>query len=298
MLKPILAFSTIFAMLAPAHAKTPRVVTDIAPIYSLVLQVMGNSDDLTLLMDQTADPHDFAFRPSQASALQGADIVIFTGYDLTPWLEKPLQNLATNSVLLPLLDAPKTIHLDMREDNAFGHETSHEHHHTDPHAWLDPENAIYWLEQIYINISALDPENNTKYKNNAMIAQQNIRTLSAEIKQQLVPIKDTKILFFHDAYQYFESRFKLNAVGAITLADGSKLSPKQLKAVQSLFTDHDIDCVLTEPATKTAWINDLARRPVKQASLDPLGSTLPLDKQFYSALLTNTANQITSCTRP
>ena len=67
---------------APAHAETPRVIADIAPVHSLVAAVMGDVASPDLLLPQRADPHAFQMRPSQMRALSQADLVFWVALGL------------------------------------------------------------------------------------------------------------------------------------------------------------------------------------------------------------------------
>src|SRR5690606_18531612 len=91
-----------------AWAEVPSVVTDIPPVHSLTAAVMGDLGAPVLLLDQGASPHSFQFRPSQMGDVQAADLVIWVGPALTPWLEKPLLARPEGAALLGLLDAPGT----------------------------------------------------------------------------------------------------------------------------------------------------------------------------------------------
>jgi zinc transport system substrate-binding protein len=300
MLKSLITFFTATTLATSAMAKPLHVVTDIAPVFSLVAQVMGGTENLTLLLDGGASPHDFALKPSQAKALQEADMVFFTGLELTPWMEKPLRTLSTHSVQISLLNAPNTVHHDIRESNVFGgsHDHDHGHDRVDPHAWMDTQNAIVWLDHIAKILGAQDIENKAFYMTNSKRAQSEIQNIEQQIFQRLSKYADEKILFFHDAYQYFEHRFNLNAVGAVTLADDVKVTPKQLKSVEKMFFDHKIKCVLVEPSTDADWVNAMAGQQVAQVHLDPLGSSIKVDTAFYGKLLKETADQITNCIKP
>ena len=57
-----------------ALAEVPQVVTDIAPIHGLAAKVMDGLGAPDLLVPPASSPHDFALRPSQARALQSADL--------------------------------------------------------------------------------------------------------------------------------------------------------------------------------------------------------------------------------
>jgi len=66
----------------PAMAEL-NVVTDIAPIHSITAEIMGDTGTPTLLLPANADAHHFQFRPSDAAALQNADVVVMVGDTLT-----------------------------------------------------------------------------------------------------------------------------------------------------------------------------------------------------------------------
>lgn len=85
----------------------------------------------------------------------------------------------------------------------------HEHHHTgtDPHAWLDPENAMVWTGLISAELTRLDPENAATYAANAEAARARIATLDADLKTQLAPVADKPFVAFHDAYGYFTAHY-------------------------------------------------------------------------------------------
>ena len=87
----------------PLMAEVPAVVTDIPPVHALVSQVMGDLGAPVLLLEKGADEHDFQLRPSQMQSIAYADVVIWVGRELTPWLDRALEGSAAAS--LPLLDA-------------------------------------------------------------------------------------------------------------------------------------------------------------------------------------------------
>ena len=121
----ICAFSA--ATPSAAVAEVPRVVTDIAPVHSLVAQVMAGVGVPDLLIDKATSPHHFALRPSQARALQEADLVVWIGAGLSPALSGAIADLAGAGKEMALLSVPQTDLLPIREDVRF------EAHHHDDH---------------------------------------------------------------------------------------------------------------------------------------------------------------------
>ena len=105
MFRPLSATALVLAAL-PAHAEPPRVVADVAPVHSLVAQVMEGIGSPSLLVEPGGDVHHLAMRPSVASALEGATLIVHVGTELTPWLEAPLARLGEDATVLTLMDAP------------------------------------------------------------------------------------------------------------------------------------------------------------------------------------------------
>jgi len=128
-------------------ADVPRVATDIAPIHGLVSQVMKDLGEPDLIIRPGASPHSYALRPSEARALSQADLVVWIGEGLAPWLEPSIEQLATNAHVLELLALPNTTILPYREGATFEahdhdeHEEHGEHddHHHDEHAGHDED---------------------------------------------------------------------------------------------------------------------------------------------------------------
>ena len=94
------------ALAAGAASAAPRVATDIAPIHSIAARVMAGVATPELIVPPGASEHDYALRPSEAALLQDADLVVWVGPTLTPWLVGPIAALAPTAALVTLEDAP------------------------------------------------------------------------------------------------------------------------------------------------------------------------------------------------
>ena len=76
MSRKLAALSLTSALLAStAMADVPSVAVDIAPVHSLVARVMDGVGTPELIVQSGATPHEYSLRPSEAAALQNADLV-------------------------------------------------------------------------------------------------------------------------------------------------------------------------------------------------------------------------------
>ncbi|MEO1639326.1 MAG: zinc ABC transporter substrate-binding protein [Pseudomonadota bacterium] len=116
-----------------AAADVPNVAADIAPVHALVARVMDGVGTPDLVIAPGASPHEYSLRPSEAAALQDADLVFWVGEGLTPWLEGAIDNLATSASVTALLEADGITTLPFRESALFeAHDHDHgEHDHGD-----------------------------------------------------------------------------------------------------------------------------------------------------------------------
>ncbi|MBC6437746.1 MAG: zinc ABC transporter substrate-binding protein [Rhodobacteraceae bacterium] len=120
MYKTLLSLSTATALIGgTAMADVPAVAVDIAPVHSLVARVMAGVGTPNLILPPGASPHEYNLRPSEATALQAADIVVWMGGNLAPWMEGAVETLAADARVMTLLEAEETMLLNFREGALF-----------------------------------------------------------------------------------------------------------------------------------------------------------------------------------
>jgi len=312
MSRTLLSLCLTAAWLAgPAYADRPRVVVDIAPIHALVAQVMEGIGMPDLIIQPGATPHEYSLRPSEAAALQSADLVFWIGPDLTPWLEEAIETLAPAADLTTLMDVDGTVQLEFREDAVFeahdhsdhtdddehdDHADHGDHAGHDPHAWLSPKNAMTWLEVIAGRLSAVDPVNSDAYLANAASGRAAIEALMDEVDATLDPVRGRAFIVFHDAYQYFETDFDISASGAISISDASDPSPARIAEIRGQIAEQGVDCVLAEPQFNPGLVATVLRGSDAQMGIvDPLGADLELGAELYPQLIRNLSNALAEC---
>ncbi|MGR3341986.1 MAG: zinc ABC transporter substrate-binding protein [Paracoccaceae bacterium] len=285
-----LMFTALLLFGGAALAGVPRVVTDIPAVHSLTAQVMGDLGEPALLVTGATDPHHMQLRPSQARALARADMVIWVGPDLTPWLAHSLNSLAPDARVLTLLDLPESKLLGISQRPAIADSA------VDPHAWLDPENAALWLAAIADALSRHDPANRQIYQANANSARQNIAELLSVIRADLVPATKAQLIVAHDAYGYFARRFALNIAGVLSDGDAAKPGAAHLREIQTLLESGTIACAFNEPNSNPALLKTLVKGTgVPTAVLNPAGIGIEPGPELYGKMMRNLASDIAAC---
>nr|WP_314261924.1 zinc ABC transporter substrate-binding protein ZnuA [uncultured Devosia sp.] len=303
-------------LLTSTAMAAPNVVASIKPVHSLVAAVMAGVGEPTLIVKGSASPHTYALRPSDAGALESADVVFWTGHGMELFLGDALETLAGKATVVELADAPGIALLPMREGGAFeahshgdeghdhnheghdheGHDHAHEHGEGDMHFWLDPENAKLMVTQIATTLSEADPDNAAAYQANAEAELVKLEALEAEITVTLAPVTDKPFVVFHDAYQYFESRFGLDVAGSVTVTPDVTPGAARIDELKAKVATLGATCVFAEPNFEPTIIRAITEgTEAKSGVLDPEGGALTEGVDLYPQLLRGLAASLVDC---
>ena len=117
-----------FAILgsAPASASL-RVVASINPVHSLVSAVMAGVGEPYYLMRDAGSHHTFNLRPSDAAAIQDADVIFLVDETIEVALAGAIHDLARDAHVIELSAAHDLFFLPLREGGAFEEDPHHVH---------------------------------------------------------------------------------------------------------------------------------------------------------------------------
>ena len=290
---PAMFLATVFATLTPSAARPPppRVVATLAPVHSLVAQVMEGVGRPLLLLAGAASPHGTTLRPSQMRALRRADIVFWVGAGFETFLARPLESMAGTSRIVTL-----TEHLGMDLIPARPGRGQAE---SDAHIWLDPANAIRILGAAEAALAAADGANAWRYRANGKRASGRLRALDRKLGAMLKAVQGIPYVVFHDAYRYFERRYRLSPVARIAVVPGRAPGAGRLRRIRRNIAAGRIGCVFTEPQFPPRLAAMLITGTgARLGVLDPLGTGLPPGAAQYAGLMRNLARALVDCLSP
>ncbi len=278
-----------------ALADPLTIVTDIPPVQSLVLQVAGDRGSVSVLLEQNADPHHFQLRPSQARQIANADLLIWIGEEMTPWLARTRKGVASDVPHLEFMkDEDHAVETD--KDHIGEAQDEQEHHHEDPHFWLDTHEAIEMVGLIEHRISELDPDGAEFYHHNAAVAVSEIQSLTQEVSTLLAGVPEVPFAVTHDGFRYFVDQFGLNQVGNLTGIQDSGASAKTVSKLAEMTQNGEISCVFGEVAESNKLAQVLVDEGAKLGqSLDAAGITLERGPTLYRDLILRMALSFKDC---
>jgi zinc transport system substrate-binding protein len=301
------------ALLSTTSLAAPKVVATIKPIHSIVANVMAGVAEPRLLLDAAVSEHTAQLTPSQVEAMQNADLIVVVGENLEAFLHKALENpeIAQRKLfeagelpglkLLPVRsgDLWEPHHHEGEEEPHEG-EADHDHEHggNDPHIWMDPENVKLIAGALAKTLGEIDEENAAKYQANAEKFANDLDKLSADLVEAVKPVRDRRYVVFHDAYQYFETRFGMSPAGSITVNPEVMPGAKRIKDIHDRIAATGAVCVFAEPQFEAKYVETVIEGTKAKASvLDGLGATEPTGAGAYAGMMHKFVTALTSCLR-
>ncbi len=296
-------FLAVAGVFSPAGADepAPRVAVTVKPIHSLVAAVMAGVSGPDVLIGGADSPHIHAIRPSEAKRIESAQLLFWVGPTMESSYVKPIAALARGKVI-SLLDAPGVTVLPVRPgDLAEGTAANAEEAPvaSDPHIWLDPENARAVVRAAANALAEADPAHADVYAANAAKTDARLVSLDVELREKLAPLRDMPFIPYHDAYQYLERRYRLMDAGAVTTSPERAPGARRIDELRAVIKARHVRCVFTEPEFEPPIVRTLvAGTGAKIAILDPEGARLPPGPNFYFDLMRAAAGSLRGCLLP
>jgi len=241
-MKRLFALLGLILFLLPGCAKQEshaQIAATTLPVYEFTSRLCeGTGISVTRLVTESVSClHDYSLNVRQVKAAEAAELIVINGAGLEDFMEDLLEGKQTivASKDVPLLE------------NCHDHGDHEDHHHeADSHIWLSPANAMVMVTNIMEGLVAAYPEHTEKLQWNGILLLTKLKMLLDYGNQQLSPLKNRKLLTFHDGFGYFAQCFDLHIVAAVEEEAGAETSARQLVNLIELVQQLHIPAVFTE----------------------------------------------------
>lgn len=200
--------------------------TTVAPITSLVSQVVGDRAEVVGIVPEGTNSHTFEPKPSAAELLNRADLIFVNGLRLEePTVELAEANMKDGAEIVEL----GTIVLP-EEDYLYDFSFPESEGKPNPHLWTDPSFALKYAEVVRDRVSAADPDNADYYAANYDAFAELIAEFDEAMRTAFdtIPEGGKKLLTYHDAYAYFAQNYGWEVIGAIQVSDFEDPTAKEV----------------------------------------------------------------------
>jgi len=278
----------------PESSARPIIVVTYSVLGSVVLDLVGDAADVTILIPDGQDPHDYQPSARDIETINNADIVVSNGLDFEEGLEDVLASAMDNGVSVYMVGENITVR-EPDEDHAeedHAEEEDHAHGAGDPHLWLSP---LSFTEALPSLTTAINKATGLSIDETTSLTQ--LTQLDDEITEVMSSISSCVLVSGHDEMGYFADRYGCTVVGAIipSFSTTSEATAKQIADLKVLAESNNVKAVFTGLGTPAEVSEQLASElGIAAVSL----STHYLNGAAnYREFMLNLANQIAEALR-
>jgi zinc transport system substrate-binding protein len=272
-----LTFALSFLALGPgALAAKVRIVATVFPLREFAAAIAGDRGEAVLLLPPGAGVHTWQPRPADLSRLAQADLLLYIGANLEPWLAGLLRALPEGRLRaleaaagLPLLEAAD-------DDEPAGRA----HGALDPHVWLDFDLDVRIVQKIAEELSLIDPEGRDQFKANGDRLAGRLRDLDGRFREGLSGCSSRNIVLAgHAAFGYLARRYGLVQTALYGLSPDAQPRPDDLMKAVDFCRQNGIRTIFFENSVSPDLSRVLAREIGGKILVLQAGHNLTRDQQ-------------------
>ncbi|HYO06368.1 MAG TPA: zinc ABC transporter substrate-binding protein [Phototrophicaceae bacterium] len=252
-----------------------NVFTSFYPVYDFVKKIGKDKVDVSIIVPNGLEPHDFEPTAKQIIDLQKADAIFVNGMGFESWINK------LNSVTI--VDLSRDLPLEKNTQTS------------NPHIWLDPLLVKLQAKNILNSLNSLDPQNKLYYNSNYVQFTNHLDKLNVDIVSNLTNCKLHDFLSFHDAFGYFANRYGLIQHSIQGLSPETEAPPQKIRESIDLSKQLGLDVVFTEDNMDPRLSDIIAQEINGQVlTLSPIETISDEEKQmnkdYFSKMYDNLNN--------
>ncbi|WP_264238897.1 metal ABC transporter substrate-binding protein [Pantoea ananatis] len=257
---------SVFISLNSYAADKFKVVTTFTVIADMAKNVAGEAAEVTSITKPGAEIHEYQPTPGdikRAQGAQGAQLVMTNGLNLELWFQRFYQHLkGVPEVVVSTGVSP----IGIGEGPYNGK--------PNPHAWMSPNNALIYVDNIRNALVKHDPANASIYQENAAAYKQKIVAALEPVRKQLAAIPENKrwIVTSEGAFSYLARDLGLKELYLWPINADQQGTPQQVRNVIDQMKKNAIPVIFSE-----STVSDKPARQVARETHAHYGGVLYVD---------------------
>lgn len=227
-----------------------KVVTTFTVIADMVKNVAGDAAEVTSITKPGAEIHEYQPTPGDIKRAQGAQLIMANGLNLERWFERFYQHL--DGVPEVIVSAGvKPIGIGEGPYNG----------KPNPHAWMSPDNALIYVDNIRDALVKYDPAHAETYRQNAAAYKQKITAALDPLRQQIADIPEDKrwMLTSEGAFSYLARDLGMKELYLWPVNADQQGTPQQVRKVIDQVKKNAIPAVFSESTVSDKPARQVAR---------------------------------------
>lgn len=265
-----------------------NVVATFYPLYDFAQNVGGDKVSVSILVPETTDVHDFEPTPSSLFAVSNAQVLIYNGAGLEPWI-KSIVTSAGNSKLIQVDTSQGIQLLPVPSQFQINNQT------IDPHVWLDPLNAKQQVNNILQGLIKADPADSQYFTQNANAYEAKLDELNIQAINATTNTATKYFVTFHEAFAYFANQYNVTQLPILGPFE-EEPSPADIQNVVNAINQYHLKYVGYESLENQAIPNSIrSETNATLINMNPIEGLAPQEKaagDTYITLMQQDINNI------
>ena len=227
-----------------------KVVTTFTIIADMARNVAGDAATVTSITKPGAEIHNYQPTPRDLVAAQDADLILWNGLNLELWFAQFLDNLG---------DVPEAVVSDGVEPIGIGQGPYSGK--PNPHAWMSPDAAQIYVDNIAAAFAQADPANAQTYARNAATYKQRISEALEPIRARFRAIPEDRrwLVTSEGAFSYLARDLDLRELYLWPINADQQGTPQQVRRVIDAVRANQIPTVFSESTISPDPARQVAR---------------------------------------
>ena len=233
----------------PTEAKK-KVLTTFTILADMAQNVAGDKLIVESITRIGAEIHGYEPTPSDLVKAQDADLIFYNGMNLERWYQQFLGNVKdVPSVLLTEGIEPIAIAEGAYRDKP------------NPHAWMSPQNALIYVENIRKALVEIDPDNADNYNANAAAYSDKLKAIDQQLQADLAQLPDHQryLVSCEGAFSYLARDYKLKEIYMWPINAEQQFTPKQVQSVIEKVKANDVPTIFCESTVSNEGQKQVAK---------------------------------------
>lgn len=218
-----------------------KIVATYSIIADMTENIVGDKAEVYSMVPVGTDPHMYDPLPKDTSTVADADLIFYNGLNLETgkgWFQDLLKVTNKEEAAFAVSDEVTPMYLSEK-----GKETQ-----VDPHAWLDIQNAIKYVDMITERVIEKDPDNKDYYLKNQSEYVKELTELDQYAKEAVEAIPQEKriLVTSEGAFKYFSKAYGFESAFIWEINTDSQGTPEQMKRIINIINDNHVPALFLE----------------------------------------------------
>ena len=230
-----------------------KVVASFDAMKEITQAIGGNKVDVTTIIPEGIEPHDYELKTSDVQKLQEAKLFVYNGLGMEAWADKAIQTASADNLMsVALAEHVQPIELTDPEE-------IEEHGAYDPHAWLGLTSAKEEASAVKDALIKISPEDKEYFEKNYMAFADEIDKMQEEYMKKVANATRKEIVTGHAAFGYLCRDLGISQESVEDVFASGEPSAQKLAELTDFCKAHNVKVIFTEDLVSPAVSETLAK---------------------------------------